>query len=160
MGFKIFWWCWTSFSIRRVSNILDLQHVHTYIFNPLTPVANTKLGIEFEHVDMVTIQSVGNLSSIFFILPQQRPVLASAHAPNFFHLKFGNKKNLAGKCKLLIPQDSYNWGRKWNIFIVSTTLWKGFNVNFMYCRCKSGLNHENWSLAQNKNYFFLLQNIY
>ena len=41
------------------------------------------------------------------------------------------EKNLAGKYKLIIPQDSYRgeYYCKWKIFTISTTLWKGFNVN-------------------------------
>ena len=39
------------FPIWQVSNILDLQDVHIFIFNPMIPVANTKLGIEFKHVE-------------------------------------------------------------------------------------------------------------
>ena len=40
------------------SNILDLQHVHMFIINPMIPMANMQLGIEFEHVNMLKIQSV------------------------------------------------------------------------------------------------------
>ena len=70
-GFKIFRWCWTSFPIWRVSNILDLQRVLMFIFNSMIPVANTKLGIEFEYVNMLKIQNVWNWSDNFaFILPQ------------------------------------------------------------------------------------------
>ena len=72
-------------------------------------VANTKLRIEFEHVNMLKIQSVWNLSNTFaFILPQQRRILVSAHAQNFFSWSLAKKKNLAGKYKLLSPQYSYN----------------------------------------------------
>ena len=47
-------------------------------------MANTKLVIEFEHVNMLKIQSVWNSSDAFaVILPQQRPVLVSAHAQKF-----------------------------------------------------------------------------
>ena len=71
--------------IWRISTNLDLQYVHMFIFNPMIHVANTNLGIEFEHVNMLKIQSVWNSSDNFaFILPQQRPVLVSAHAQNFF----------------------------------------------------------------------------
>ena len=50
----------------------------------MIPVAKTKLGIEFEHVNMLKIKNVWNLSDTFaLILPQQRPVLVSAHAQNF-----------------------------------------------------------------------------
>ena len=38
--------------------ILDLQYVHMFIFNPRISVANTKLGIEYEYVNMLKIQSV------------------------------------------------------------------------------------------------------
>ena len=38
------------------------------------------------------------------------------------------------------PQDSYrvDQGGKRKTLKISTNLWKAFNVNFMYCRCKSG----------------------
>ena len=38
----------------------------------------------------------------------------------------------AGNCKLLSSQDSDigDYGCKWKIFTIFTTLWKGFNVNF------------------------------
>ena len=39
-------------------NVLELQHVHMFIFNTMIPVANTKLGTEFEHIDILNIQSV------------------------------------------------------------------------------------------------------
>ena len=70
-------------------------------------VANMKLGIEFEHVNMLKIQSVWNSSDTFaFILPQQRPVLVSAHAQNFFSWSSA-KKNFAGKYQLLSAKYSY-----------------------------------------------------
>ena len=51
----------------------------------MIPMANTQLGIEFEHVNMLKIQNVWKASDAFdVILPQQRPVLVSAHAQNFF----------------------------------------------------------------------------
>ena len=44
-------------------------------------MANTQLGIEFEHGNMLKIQNVWKVSDAFaVILPQQRPVLVSAHA--------------------------------------------------------------------------------
>ena len=56
----------------------------------MIPVANTELGIEFEHVNMFKIQNVWNMSDTFaFILPQQRPVLVTAHAQNFLTLSYG-----------------------------------------------------------------------
>ena len=75
----------------------------------MIPMANTKLGIEFENVNMLKIQSVWNSSDAFaVILPQQRPVLVSAYAQNFFKWSVAEKKkNFAGNCKLLSPQDSY-----------------------------------------------------
>ena len=70
-------------------------------------MANTQLGIEFEHVNMLKIQNVSKVSDAFaVILPQQRPVLVFAHAQNFFSWSLA-KKNVGGKCKLLSPQDSY-----------------------------------------------------
>ena len=68
-------------------------------------MANTKLEIQFEHVNMLKIQNVWNWSDAFaVILPQQRPVLVSVHAENLFSWVSANKK-LAGKFKLLSPQD-------------------------------------------------------
>ena len=56
-------------------------------------MANTRLRIEFEHVNMLKIQSVWNLSDAFaVILPQQRPFLGSAHAENFFNWSLAKKK--------------------------------------------------------------------
>ena len=70
-------------------------------------MAYTQLGIEFEHVNMLKIQNNWKASDAFAVnLPQQRPVFVSAHAQNFFSWSLA-KKNDAGKCKLLIPQDSY-----------------------------------------------------
>ena len=75
-----------------------------FIFNPMIHVANTKLGIEFEHVNMLKIQSVLNLSDTFaFILPQQRTVLISAHAQNFFSLSSA-KKTLQGNAICSSPK--------------------------------------------------------
>ena len=95
----------TTLHIWRISNTLDLQHVHMFIFNPMIHVANTNLGIEFEHMNMLKIQSVWNSSDTFaFILSQQRPGLVSAHAQNFFSWSSA-KIEVAGKCKLLSPKD-------------------------------------------------------
>ena len=70
-------------------------------------MANTQLGIEFEHVNMLKIQNVWKASDAFaVILPQQRLVLVTAHAQNFFSWSSAEKKNVAGKCKLLSLQDS------------------------------------------------------
>ena len=69
-------------------------------------MANTQLGIEFEHVNMLKIQNVWKASNAFaVILPQQRPILVSARAQNFFSWS-SMKKNVAGKYKLLRSQDS------------------------------------------------------
>ena len=94
--FQIFSQCWTTLPIWRVSNNLDLQHGHMFIFNPMIHVANTNLGIEFEHVNMLKIQCVWNSSDTFaFILPQQRTVFVSCHAQNFFSWSWA-KKTLQG----------------------------------------------------------------
>ena len=45
IGFSIFSRCWTTLPIWRVSNIVDLQHVHINHINHIKPRANTKLGI-------------------------------------------------------------------------------------------------------------------
>ena len=75
----------------------------------MIPMANTQLGIEFEHVNMLKIQNFWKAPDAFaVILPQQRPVLVSVHAQNFFSWSLA-KKNLAGKCELLSPQDSYKY---------------------------------------------------
>ena len=69
-------------------------------------MVNMKLGIEFEHVNMLKIQNIWKASDAFaVILPQQTPVLVSAHAQNFFSCSL-SKNKLAGKWKLLSPQDS------------------------------------------------------
>ena len=101
--FQILSQCWTTLPIRQISNKLDLQHVHMFIFNPLIHMANTKMGSEFEHVIMLKIQNVWNLSDTFaFILPQQRPVLVSAHAQNFFSW-CSAKKTLQGNTNCTAP---------------------------------------------------------
>ena len=93
-----------------------------FIFNPMIHVAKTKLGIEFEHVNMLKIQSVQNSSDTFaFILPQQRPVMVSAHAQNFF-----GKKKLWREIQIAQPPIQLQ-GCLRLIFAISTTLWKGFN---------------------------------
>ena len=51
-----------SKSIWRVSNILDLQHVHVFKFNPQLHVGHIYSGIDYEHVNMLKIQNVWNLS--------------------------------------------------------------------------------------------------
>ena len=72
----------------------------------MIPMANTQMGIEFEHVNMLKIQNVWKASDAFaVILPQQRSVLVSAHAQNFFSWSL-KKKNVALKYKLLSPQYS------------------------------------------------------
>ena len=56
-------------------------------------MANTQLGIEFERVNMLKIQNVYKASDAFdVILPQQRPVLVSAHAQNFFSWSSAKKR--------------------------------------------------------------------
>ena len=70
-------------------------------------VADTMNFFSFFSVSLLKIQFVGNSSNAFaVILPQQRQVLVSAHAQNFFSWSLA-KKNVAGKEKLLSPQDSY-----------------------------------------------------
>ena len=73
----------------------------------MIPMANMQLGIEFEQVNILKIHNLWKASDAFaVILPQQRPVLVSAHAQNFFRWSLA-KKNIAGKCKLISPQDNY-----------------------------------------------------
>ena len=106
---KIFWRCWTTY-ILQVSNILDLQHVHMFIINPMTPMANTELGIEFEYVNMLNIWNVWNLSDAFaFILAQQRPVLVSAHAQNFFRWSLAAKKLTREMQIAELQRQVYRW---------------------------------------------------
>ena len=70
-------------------------------------VADTIKVIFLFYVSLLKIKFVWNLSGAFaVILPQQRPVLVSAHAQNFFSWS-SSKKNVAGKWKSLSPQDSY-----------------------------------------------------
>ena len=59
---------WTTLSIWQDSNILDLQHVHMFMINPMIHMANTKLGIEFEHMNILKIQKVWNLSNAFVVI--------------------------------------------------------------------------------------------
>ena len=68
-------------------------------------MANRQLGIEFEHVNMLKIQNVWKVSDAFaVILAQQRPVLVSAHAQNFFSWN-SLKKKLKKRCReMLIAQ--------------------------------------------------------
>ena len=59
------------------------------------PVANTKLGIEFEfeHVNMLKFQMFETRQDTFtFSLPQQRPVLVSANVQNFLTLSSAKKR--------------------------------------------------------------------
>ena len=71
----------------------------------MIPMANTQLGIEFEHVNMLKIQNLWQVSDAFaVILPQQRPVLLMLRT---FSAEVRQEKNLAGKCELLSSQDSY-----------------------------------------------------
>ena len=49
-------------SIWQFKNILDLQHVHMFIFNPQLHVGHRYSGIEYEHVNMLEIQNVWNSS--------------------------------------------------------------------------------------------------
>ena len=49
-----------SKSIWRVSNILDLRHVHMFKFNSQLYVACRYHGIEYENVNILTIQNVWN----------------------------------------------------------------------------------------------------
>ena len=46
----------------QVSNILDLQHVHRFKFNPYLPVGHRYHGIDYEYVNMLRIQNVWNSS--------------------------------------------------------------------------------------------------
>ena len=74
----------------------------------MIPVANMKLGIEFKHLNMLKIQNVGKSSDTFaFILPQQRPVLVSAHAQNFLNWSWA-KKMLQGNAIQLQMKDIYH----------------------------------------------------
>ena len=57
-------------------------------------MANAQLGTEFEHVNMLKIQNVWKVSDAFaVILPQQRPVLVSAHAQNFVSWSSAKKRS-------------------------------------------------------------------
>ena len=76
-------------------------------------------------------------------------------------LKFG-KRNFAGKCELLSPQDSYRGelkvaNEKYLPYLQlcgKASMWI-----FMYCRCKSGpklrQNNKNWGLPQDTNKQFV-----
>ena len=69
-----------------------------FIINPMITMANTQLGIEFEHVNILKIQNVWKASDAFaVILPQQRPVLVSSRDQNFFSWSLA-KKTLQAHC--------------------------------------------------------------
>ena len=51
-----------SKSIWQISNTLDFQHVHMFKFNSQIRVGHMHHGIEYDHVNMLKIQSVWNLS--------------------------------------------------------------------------------------------------
>ena len=51
-----------SKSIWRFLNILDLQHVHTFQFNPQLRIGYRYHGIDYEHVNMLKIQNVWKAS--------------------------------------------------------------------------------------------------
>ena len=106
----------------------------------MIPVANTKPGIEFENVDMLKIQSVWNLSNTFgFILPQQRPVLVSANAQNFFSWSSA-KKSVQGNANCSATRKVIGVTKAANERYLPylQLCGKAFFVNFMYRRCKSG----------------------
>ena len=140
MGYKIFSRCWTTLPIWRFSNVLDVQHVHMFIINPKIHMANTQLGIEFEHVNMLKIQNIWKASNAFAVtLPQQRPVLVSAHAQNFFSWSSAKKK-FQGNASYSAPKTVIGVTKVANErYLPYLQLCKkAFFVNFMYWRCKSG----------------------
>ena len=49
-------------------------------------------------------------------------------------LKYGSKKNVAGKCKLLSPQDSFRVANERYLPYLQLCE-NAFFVNFLYCRC-------------------------
>ena len=108
------------FSIWQVSNVLDLQHVHVFIFNPWIPVANMRPGIK-----------KNELIRHFWVYSASKKIsFGFCSCSELLPLKFG-KTTSTGKCILLSAEDSYmgKYGGKWKIFTISTTLWKGFNMN-------------------------------
>ena len=91
---------------KKYVHIKRCSYSNMFIFNPMLHVANMKLGIEFENIDMLKIQSVWNLSSTSgFILSQQRPVLDSAHAQKLSSEVQQKTEQWNTKCSF--PQDSY-----------------------------------------------------
>ena len=67
-------------------------------------VANTKLGIQFEHVNMLKIQSVWNLSNTFAFSQLNKDQFWFLLMLKTSSAEVWRKKNLAGKYKLLRPQ--------------------------------------------------------
>ena len=53
---------------KKKSCLFACLHVHIFIINPMILMANMKLGIEFEHVNMLKIPNVWNSSDAFFLL--------------------------------------------------------------------------------------------
>ena len=68
MGFKNFWWSWTSFPIWKISNIFDLQYVHMFMFNPWTPVAKMKPVIFFCSLWIYRRSKMFETCQILFVL--------------------------------------------------------------------------------------------
>ena len=129
-----------SKSIWRVSTFLDLKHIQMFKFNPQLRVGHRYHVIDYEHVNMLKIQGVWNSSDAFaVILLQQKPVLVSAYAQNFFSW-ISAKKTLQRNASCSAPK---------------TVIWVTMVANeryltyrqlcgkasmwiFMYCRCKNG----------------------
>ena len=88
------------------------------------------------YVSLLKIKIFWNSSSAFaVILPQQRPVLVSAHAQNLF--SWSSAKKHCREMQLLSPQDSYR-GANEKYLPYLQLCGKAFFVNSMYWRCESG----------------------
>ena len=97
LNFLFFLLCWTSFPIWRVH--FDVQSLDTCGQHKASDCFCSQWIYRRS-------QKKKNLLDIFgFILLQKRPVSVYAKIQNFFS-SFGGK-NLAGKFKMLSPQDSY-----------------------------------------------------
>ena len=93
------------------------------------------------YVSILKIKFVWNSSNAFAVnLPQQKPVLVSAHAQNFFSLSLaGGKKTLQGNANCSAPKTVMGVTKVANeIYLPFLQLCGKFFVNFMSWMCKSG----------------------
>ena len=103
-------------------------------------VANTIKVMFLFYVSLLKIKFVWNSSSAFaVILPQQRPVLVSAHAQNFFSWSPAKKK-FQGNANCSAPKTVIGVTKVANERYLPYLQLCGKALMWivMYCRCKSG----------------------